>query len=115
MTQDAEGLKACPFCAAEPARDGPRAKIAHKQGCYLLRFIGSGQLWLAADETGWNTRAPSPVSALVEAIAEYRNARDELDRARSGLADEAYWARWDLYNLATERLDTAIILTGKQP
>jgi hypothetical protein len=74
MTQDAEGLKACPFCAAVPVPDGPRAKVAHKQGCYLLRFIGSGQLWLAADETGWNTRAPSPVSALVEALEEAEQA-----------------------------------------
>jgi hypothetical protein len=116
MTQDAEGLKACPCC------NHPKPVVRHSHDEDGLKWT-----WVECTDCGlrtrgnwchpenlcpqfmqerrdeWNTRAPSPVSALVECLE-----RLERELRRMGLAQfppELYmihemrdWARVALAN-----------------
>jgi hypothetical protein len=81
MTQDAEGLKACPFCNDDTplsieripvvvrSPDGSERHITdYAVTCDNCDTLGPPANSVKDARDLWNLRAPSPVSALVEAL-----------------------------------------------
>jgi hypothetical protein len=79
MTQDAEGLKACPFCSDDTplsieripvvvrSPDGSERHITdYAVTCDTCDTLGPPASSVKDARDLWNLRAPSPVSALVE-------------------------------------------------
>jgi hypothetical protein len=110
MTQDAEGLKACPHCRWVPdliTVDGLDSSTTFVY-CARCRARGGHVTWLgdkAAAESeaiaAWNTRAPSPVSALVEAVERLER---ELRRIRNNDKQPAKYMIEEMHEWAVTAL-----------